>query len=197
VAITRRCESVGVRPGLLVLVVVLVLGAGLLRFAGARPAIETAFPRRGAETPGRANLAQFSEGSTLRVSSVEWALRHHPGYLVDGHERPIPIEKWVSARSDPAPWADVLLDRVRDVDEVALELAGAHEPAEYTMRAYRIDCFRGEVLRSSRWVGSNDEPRPRHEVSCRQVDRVRVTFGVEPRSARDVARVYELEVWGK
>jgi hypothetical protein len=133
----------------------------------------------------------------VRVSSVEWALRHHPGYLVDGHARPSAIEKWVSARKDLAPWAEVQFDQPHHVEEVALELAGAHEPAEYTMRRYRIDCFRGAVLLASTPVASNSDPRPRHALNCPRADRVRVTFGIEPRTARDVARVYEIEVFGR
>ena len=169
--------------------------AGLVRFAAARPAIETRFPRLAPRPVERANLAHFAQGPTLRVSSAEWALRHHPGYLLDGQLRPTLVEKWVSARGDLAPWAEVAFDGPRDLDEVRLELAGAHEPGKYTMRAYRIDCFRGRALVASLPVERNAEARPRHPIACPQADRVRVTFAAEPSSPRDLARVFELEVY--
>ena len=187
---TRAAIAVGAAAAALFLV-------GLVRFAAARPAIETRFVRLVERPSERANLALFPQGPTVRASSVEWALRHHPGYLVDGHRRPTLVEKWVSARSDREPWIEVALDRAADLDEVALELAGARESAGYTMRSFRIDCLRGAALVASLPVTNNDDARPRRAVACPQVDRVRVTFQTEPGTPRDIARVYELEVWGR
>lgn len=167
------------------------LAGGLADFARARPAVEVRFPRGAPDSAERRNLARFSEGPAVRVSSVLWAARHHPGYLVDGWADPAPLAKWVSAPGDARPWAEVRLDRARDVDEVALELAAAREPLPPD-RAYRIECFAGDRLSFSLEIQDNASGRPRHPVRCPAADRVRVTF-----SPRDVARVYELEVWGR
>lgn len=178
------------RP-LLLLLIGAALAAGLADFARARPSVEVRFPRSAPEGGERRNLARFAEGSAVRVSSVLWAARHHPGYLVDGWADPAPVAKWVSAPGDAHPWAEVQLDRPREVDEVALELAAAHEPLP-PERDYRVECFAGARLAFALPVADNALARPRHRVRCAGADRVRVTF-----AARDVARVYELEVWGR
>ena len=173
---------------------------GLARFAAARPVNEVHFPRTAAPTADRVNLAHFTRGPTVRVSSADSIHRHHPGYLVDGHAGARETEKWASTFGDEGPWIEIVLDGPHDVDEVALELASAHrEHPDLTMRRYRIACFRAgapDPLATAE-VPDNRAAKPRHQLACPQADRVRVTFGLEPRTPRDVARVYEVEVWGR
>ena len=169
-----------------------LIAAALARFALARPAIEVRFPRSAAASAERRDLANFREGPTVRVSSVLWASRHHPGYLVDGAGRPSQLEKWVSAPGDAHPFVEVQLREPHPLEELSLELAGAHEEPALTEPSYLIECFAGErpVWRLS--VAGNLAPRPRHPLLCPASDRVRVTF-----APRDLARVYELELWGR
>ena len=175
----------------LLLALAAVLTAGLVKFALAKPPIEVRFPRAARESAARRNLAHFTEGPTVRASSVLWAARHHPGYLVDGWQHPVLLAKWVSAPGDAAPWAEVQFDRAREVDEVALELASAHERLPPEPR-YRIECFAGATLVASLPVEANSAARPRHALRCPATDRVRVTF-----APADMVRLYELEAWGK
>jgi hypothetical protein len=176
-------------------VLALALGSGLYRFVTARPAIQIRLPRLAQDPSGRANLAFFLYGPTVRVSSVD--ARYHPAYLVDGHAQPSTIEKWASAAADSSPWAEVQLSRPHEIDEVALELAGAYEAEGSTMRRYRIECFRGASLVSALPVQSNAAPRPHHPIRCPATDRVRVTFEIDAGTPRAAARVYELEIWGR
>ncbi len=182
---------------LLLLVVPLALAAGLVRFTLARPPIEVRFARSAPADGLRRDLAHFKEGPIVRASSVFAFARHHPGYVVDGQERPTLLEKWVSAPGDLAPFIEVQLDRARQIDEVALELAGAHEDQDFTMRRYRLECFAGAQLIARLQIDANAQPRPGHALRCPSSDRVRVTFAAEPDTPRDVARVYELLVLGQ
>jgi len=175
--------------------------AGLARFAAARPALEVRFPRTAAPGAGRVNLAHFTRGPIVRASSSDSNRRHHPGYLVDGHAGAHETEKWASTYGDAEPWLEVELDGPHDVDEVALELPSAHrEPPSLDLRRYRIDCFRGPGASSnvgSLEVQANIDARPRHPMVCPRTSRVRVSFVLEPNTPLDVARVYEVEVWGR
>ena len=173
------------------------LAAGLVRFALARPAIEVRFPRTQQEPAGTHDLALFLYGPTLRVSSADFMRGHHPGYLLDGWDRPSLLEKWASDPSDRAPWAEVQLDRPREIVEVAMELAGAHESAEVPQRRYRIECWSGDRQILALPVEGNLDPRPRHAVACPASDRVRVSFALDSLPPDAVARVYELEVRGQ
>jgi hypothetical protein len=166
--------------------------AALVRFALARPAVEVQFPRL-AQGQGRRDLAHFREGVTVRVSSADAVRRHHPGYLVDGAPAPSLLEKWVSAPGDRAPWAEVQLRETHEVEEVALQLAAREHPA-FTMRRYRIECWAGARPIAALAVERNADGNPRHPLRCPGADRVRVSFDL---SGIDVARVYELEVWGQ
>ncbi len=176
----------------LALASVALLGAGLARFVLARPAIEVRFARSAPVTSVRRDLASFREGAIVRASSAFWAPRHHPGYAVDGEARPAELEKWASAPGDRAPFLEVQFDGPRDVDEVALTLAGAVEGAGRNERDFRIACFAGERTLRDLTVTGNAESLVRRPLDCPGADRVRVTF-----TPRDLARVYELEVMGR
>lgn len=193
-ALRRLAIAVGAALALLLLV-------GLARFALARPVDEVRFPRSAAPSAGRVNLAHHARGPIVRVSSSDSNRRHHPGYLVDGHAFARETEKWASTYGDEKPWLEVELDGPHDLDEVVLELPSSHrEPANLDLRRYRIDCFRGPAASSavaSLEVLANIDGRPRHPIACPQTSRVRVTFALEPNTPLDVARVYEVEVWGR
>ena len=120
--------------------------------------------------------------------------KEHRAYrgLVTHAFRASQLEKWVSAPGDAHPFVEVQLREPHQLDELSLELAGAHEEPALTEASYLIECFAGEQPVWRLPVAGNLAPRPRHALPCPASDRVRVTF-----APRDLARVYELELWGR
>lgn len=62
------------------------------------------------------------------------------------------------------------------------------------MRSYRLSCSDGDVLRATSRVEGNEASSAEHALSCLQVDRLRIELDIEPGTARDVVRLYEIEV---
>jgi len=160
----------------------LIFAGALARFALARPAIEVRFPRQYENPRERHDLARFVHGSTVRVSSAFWALRHHPGYLLSGHATPTAVEKWVSDPRDREPWAEVELREPHDVDEVAF----AFEPP--APRRVRIECFEG-----ARRIEAVETAQARQQIRCPGARRVRATFFTQGQ----LVRLYRFEARGR
>jgi hypothetical protein len=89
----------------------------------------------------------------------------------------------------------VLLAAPSTVVWAQLTLAGAYERPELTTRDFDVACSRGGVELKRVRVRGNRDARPRVELGCAAVDRVRIEF---PPSAPplDRARLYEVELWG-
>jgi len=180
-----------------------VVGAATAAFAGRRPIVETPEYAVPAPVPGvRADFAAVSAGAVVRVSSFEWFRSHHPLYAIDGQDRPERTEKWATPQRDRDPWIEIRLAVRVDVDEMDLDLAGAFEDPAFTNRDYVVRCLRDEGADETlvyEWiVRGNTDAHPKHRLNCPGTDRVRVEFQVEPiGQPRDVARIYEIAVWGR
>jgi hypothetical protein len=204
VPLSRRLRPwIGRFGRLVVLAYLVVLAVGFSAFLRAKPV--PASPRLDVPPPApgvRANLANYLNGGSVAVSGFELFRSHNPIYLIDGNPKPDRGEKWATLQSDLHPFADVRLAGRADVDEIDLELGGAWEDNAYSMRDFRIRCLRdepgGEVVVLEKDVRGNTEPKPKFTVRCPATDHVRFDFHVEElRSARDVVRMYEIQVWGK
>src|SRR5579883_1764726 len=112
----------------------LVFLVALAQFVFARPQVETRLPRSANDPVGRHDLADYHYGPTIRVSSVNWASHLHPAYLVDRMRATSGRERWESAPKDPAPWAEVELDRAHDIDEVVIDLT-------VVIPGLKVECF--------------------------------------------------------
>ena len=180
-----------------------VVGAATAVFASRRPVAET--PRYAVPVPRpgvRADFAALSAGAVVRVSSFDWFHSHHPLYAIDGLAKPEKTEKWATPQKDRAPWIEIELAVRVDVDELDLVLAGAFEDKSLTNRDFVLRCLRdegaGEAVVNAQVVSGNEDPQPKFPLACPGTDRVRIEFRVEPiGKSRDVARVYEVSVWGK
>lgn len=142
----------------------------------------------------RNDLAQYCRGVRARVSSYHVFANHQPMYAIDGRRSRDLMEKWVSGPEDLAPWIELLFPEPVDFSTVRLAHAGHFESPDYTMRSYRLSCSAGDELRAELGVQDNETPRPQHALSCRDVNRLRITFDTESGTAREVVRLYEIEV---
>jgi hypothetical protein len=169
----------------IVAVPIVILVAAEARFITRQAISETRFPRSVPDPEGRHDLAIFRYGTTVRASSVSWAGRHHPAYVVDGV--PGGGERWIASDKDTAPWIEIAFDKPRAVDEVVLVQGGV------PLRRFDVACFTGANRVDGVSLTGNTEGRSRHPLKCHGADRVRVTFFVKKGEA---AQVHELEVWG-
>jgi hypothetical protein len=140
------------------------------------------------------DLAHYCRGVRARVSSYDVFANHHPIFAIDGRGSHEPLEKWASARRDTEAWIELLFPAPVDFSAVRLIHAGYYEPAEYSMRSYRLTCSAGDELLVELAVEGNEVSAPLHALSCPGVDRLRIQYDIEPGTSRDVARLYEIEV---
>ncbi len=140
------------------------------------------------------DLAHYCRGVRARVSSYNVFANHHPVFAIDGRGSHEPLEKWASSSGDAEPWIELLFPRPVDFSAVRLIHAGRFELAEYNMRSYRLTCSAGEALVGELAVEGNEASALLHALRCRAVDRLRIHFDTEPRTSRDVVRLYEIEV---
>ncbi|MGB5547118.1 MAG: hypothetical protein WBM74_11155 [Polyangiales bacterium] len=140
------------------------------------------------------DLAHYCRGVRARVSSYHVFANHQPIYAIDGRGSRDLLEKWVSGPQDRAPWIELLFPEPVDFSSVRLTHAGQVEPAEYTMRSYRLSCSDGDEPRATSRVEGNEASRAEHALTCLQVDRLRIELDIEPGTGRDVVRLYEIEV---
>ena len=151
----------------------------------AYPKIEDCSPR---------DLAHYCRGVRSRVSSYHVFENHHPLFAIDGRSSRDLLEKWASAPNDRAPWIELGFAEPGSFSSVRLTHAGHVESPDYTMRSYRLSCSARGELRATLGIQDNEASRAEHALSCRQVDRLRIEFDVEPGTARDLVRLYEVEV---
>ena len=128
------------------------------------------------------------------MSSFHTFGSHHPLFAIDGRSSADLVEKWTSGVDDPAPWIEVSFPAPVSFTAVRLAHAGSVEDADYTMRSYRLSCSASDELRGALGVLQNEQPRPTHPLVCREVDRLRIDFDLEPGTPRDLVRLYEIEV---
>lgn len=140
------------------------------------------------------DLAHYCRGTRARVSSYHVFEEHQPIFAIDGRHSRNLLEKWVSGPEDQAPWIELLFPEPVDFSVVRLTHAGHVEPAEYSMRSYRLTCSAGDELHATFRVQGNVASVAEHALSCRQVDRLRIELDTEPGTARDLVRLYEIEV---
>jgi hypothetical protein len=169
--------------------------AALVTFALKHPVLESVTFARTAHPPEEHNLAALEYGPTVRASSMDRVNTFHPLYVVDGKTTPTPMEKWSSESHDEHPWIEVRWDRPRTVTRIVVAHAGAVESPVYTMRNYELVCL-GAGDGPSMKVTDNTQAVATHLVACPNASGVRIEFEREP-GARAVARVYEVEAWGR
>ncbi len=176
----------------------LLMALGLAVYAAAPRVTETPARVGTRAAPEAANLAHVAQGARVVASSFMMNAHHHPLYLIDGEARPSPMEKWVAAADDAAPWIEVRLARRARLEALVLELAGAHgEPVTTNMANYEVACVdEGRVVASFDVVGNLDD-RPRTALGGCEADAVRVRFSVGPeRTPQALVRVFEARVLG-
>lgn len=161
------------------------------RHPDARAAFEQA-------APGITDFAHWERGAIVRASSFHTLRQHHPLFVIDGaSEDANELQKWVSRRDDHAPWIEVEMAGRVDVSGVVVSHAGVVENPNLSVKRYEIVCLRDgeEVARQSAFVQlATAEP---HDVVCADTDTVRFQFQVGPDQAQDVARIYEVEIYGE
>jgi hypothetical protein len=140
------------------------------------------------------DLAHYCRGVRARVSSYDVFANHHPIFAIDGRGSHEPLEKWASSGGDAEPWIELLFPTPVDFSAVRLLHAGYYEPAEYSMRSYRLTCSAGDELIGEIAVDGNEASAPQYALDCRAVDRLLIRYDIEPGTGRDVARLYEIEV---
>jgi hypothetical protein len=176
------------------------VAAGVVAFARSTPPtpatdayLSPAGPARDADL--RVNWASMHGGARARASIWDHFRGHHPLFAIDGEAQPAEIEKWASLATTPSPWIEILLPGLHDVEEVVIRHAGWRERAAYTNRRYTVRCFRGEQSVAEVAVADNTAAVARHPIDCRSTDRVVVAFDCT--IGEPVARIYEVEAWGR
>lgn len=169
---------------------------GAVGFLRADGVARLTLPRRATPPKGEHNLASYLWGPTLRASSYyrEPSAHHHPAFLVDEREDPGTLEKWASTFRDRRPWVEVEWREPRSVTRVVLRHAGYHEDSDMTLNRYTLRCL-GEGEQPELKVSDNHDDMATHKLACRAARGVRATFYLK--KADDMARLYELEVWGQ
>lgn len=173
--------------------------AGLVGFVASPGVFAVDVPRIEQPPQGRHNLAQVSLGPTVRASSfyADWSAHHHPLFLIDGRAQPQALEKWASSPRDRRPWVEILWREDRELDTVVVRHAGSVEDAGLTVRRYQITCLDAggrRRLASALRVDDNSQTVATHPLHCAHSRGLRVDVWTE---ANDVARLYEIEAWGR
>lgn len=169
---------------------------GAIGFVRSQGAVQLTLSRKAAPPTAEHNLASYRWGPSLRASSYfrEPSSHHHPLFLIDGRSDPSPIEKWASALGDRAPWVEIAWREPRAISHVVVQHAGAHEPkpnlARYTLRCLSDS---GPVTRLA--VRGNRDAVATHPLRCGRAKGLRIEWQLD--EADDLARVYEIEVWGQ
>jgi hypothetical protein len=187
-----------IKPWMLVLAVVCGLWLfGLGSFVAADGHIEVVLPRRRNPPADLHNLSLWDLGPTVRASSYfgDWQSQHHPAFLVDGQWPSDVVQKWASAERDRHPWIELLWREPHDLERVVIRHAGVVESEGLTANHYTLRCLtargQGPVLE----VLSNKDAVATHVLACAQARGVRIEF--EPKDAKDIIRIFEVETWGR
>lgn len=178
----------------------LVIAAGIVAFSlssRSLPVTDTSWPAseppRDAEE--RLNWASLYAGARVRASSWDNFHSHHPLFLIDGEASPTELEKWASLPATPFPWLEILFSGRHEISELVIRHAGWRETTAYTNDRYTLRCYSGKVLLAEFEVKNNTAPVARHTIACSGADRLRVTFDCT--GPVNVARIYEVEAWGR
>lgn len=180
------------------LVVFGVFLLGMYRFAAAEGTVAWSVPRSARPPHEEHNLALFRWGPQVVASSYhrDPHMQHHPGFLVDGRVNPGLAEKWVSHPRDRAPWTEVRWSEARTIARVVIWHAGVLESAAMTGKNYLIRCLRDSGSSPSLKITGNVDPIATHTLACERAHGIRVEWSLD--GLQDgLARVYEVEVWGR
>lgn len=175
-----------------------VLGAGLLfglvRFLRADGVTTLRFVRIQAPPADEHNLADWRLGPTVRASGYHRdPLAHfHPVFLVDARTSPSVNEKWVSPPG-PGSWIEITWREPRNLERVVLRHAGELEPG-LSLASYTVQCLREGGPGPSIEVAVNRANLAVHALACPGARGIRFQPLLEH---REVARIYEIEAWGR
>lgn len=169
---------------------------GAIGFVRSDGDVQLSLPRQAEPPAAEHNLASYRWGPRLRASSYyrEPSAHHHPLFLVDGRRDPSHTEKWASAPGDRAPWVEIAWREPRTFSRVAVQHVGARERkpnlARYTLRCLS-DSTPGPLLA----VRENRDAIASHALRCERARGLRIAWQLS--DADDLARIYEIEVWGQ
>lgn len=170
---------------------------GAVLFVRADGQVTWHMPRAREPRAGEHNLALYELGPTIRASSYHRDVdsHHHPAFLVDGRDKPSPIEKWASALHDAAPWIEIRWREPRTLARVSVRHAGSVEDAELTVRRYRLICLSERPDAPALSVMDNEQPVAVHALACAEARGIRIEW--VPNQPNDAVRVYEVQAWGE
>ncbi len=120
--------------------------------------------------------------------------QHHPLFLVDERSDPSALEKWASAPLDRHPWVSILWREPRELSRIVVRHAGAIELPEYTLARYTLTCVRDEGPGPSVVVVDNHDAVTAHDLPCSRARGVRLDVEIV---GDDIARLFEIEAWGR
>jgi hypothetical protein len=169
---------------------------GAIGFVRSQGVVQLTLPRKAAPPAAEHNLASYRWGPSLRASSYfrEPSAHHHPLFLVDGRSDPSLVEKWASALGDRAPWVEISWREPRAISRVVVQHAGAHEPKPNLTR-YSLYCLSDSAPATRLAVRGNRDAIASHALRCPRARGLRIEWPLA--ETDDVARVYEVEVWGQ
>jgi hypothetical protein len=169
---------------------------GAVGFLSADGTLQLTLPRRAAAPRGEHNLVSYQYGPTIRASSYfrDPGSHHHPMFLVDGLRKPSPIEKWASARRDRAPWVALSWAEPRTISRVVVHHVRAHEAAPSSLRDYTLSCASDSARPTRLTVQNNLAAVAVHALRCDHARGLRLDCRLRD---EDIARIYEIEVWGQ
>lgn len=169
---------------------------GAIGFVRSQGSLELSLARQAQPPAAEHNLASYRWGPRLRASSYfrDPGSHHHPLFLVDGRDDPSVIEKWASARGDRAPWVEIAWREPRALARVVIKHVGAHEPKANLAR-YSLRCLNAAGSATTLAVKHNLAALATHHLSCARALAVRIDFQLS--KSEDLARVYEIEAWGR
>lgn len=168
---------------------------GLWLFVRSPREFHCVFPTRAVRPTELHNLVAFQYGPTLWASSFlsDKDSHHHPAFLIDGRARPSKVEKWVSRPDDERPWLQIQWQGKKQVRSVVITHAGEFERPELSARSYTLTCLRDGGTRQHWDIAQNRAHIAEHAVPCDGAVAIRIDF----HDYGDMARVYEVEVWGQ
>jgi hypothetical protein len=170
---------------------------GAVRFLMADASVTFVLPKLDDPPSAEHNLASFRLGPRLRASSYHRAAspHHQPAFLIDGNQSPTLVDKWTSAVRDREPWVEVAWPEIHAVSQVRIHHAGRYESPAFTVRNYRIACLPEQDGNGSLTIRDNRAAIAIHALRCDRAQALRIDWMLEGNN--DVARIYELEIWGR
>ncbi|MBW2293950.1 MAG: hypothetical protein JRG94_16785 [Deltaproteobacteria bacterium] len=150
--------------------------------------------------PQSDDLALFSRGAVVRVSSYHNRYAHHPLYLIDGRMAPSSTEQWSPSDDDRDPWFEVFLPNSVTLTRVTLAHASRAKNADETRNAksrYHLMCREGDREIARVEVVDSGEQVTHHALDCPSADTLRVEFSHgPPGTRRPPVGIYEVQIGG-